>query len=114
VAAACFISCSEDARFETHLGDSKTKLIYYGLIDQSETREDSVRLSSTWGRLCSHWRPTVSEKDADYRVLFGSPETVTLIGRRGEVLYTGGQGVLYLPHGNPDGTGVNLCKLTGE
>jgi hypothetical protein len=44
-------------------------------------------------------------------VLFGNAY-VTIIDRRGEVLYNGGQGVLYLPHGNPDGSGVNICKLT--
>lgn len=30
------------------------------------------------------------------------------------IYLSGGEGVLYLPHGNPDGSGVNLCRLTGE
>jgi hypothetical protein len=93
-----------------------TKLIYFGFTDHSETRQDAVRLAEIWGhdKVCAHWRPTVSEKEADYRVLFGSSGDVTILGHRGEVLYTGGEGVLYLPHGNPDGSGVNICKLTGE
>jgi hypothetical protein len=93
----------------------KTKLIYFGFDDRSETPNDVLQLAQTWrsNPPCPHWRATVSKKDADYGVLFGVAN-VTITDRRGEVLYSGGQGVLYLPHGNPDGSGVNVCKLTGE
>lgn len=72
-------------------------------------------MAQTWGTTppCAHWRATLNRRDADYQVLFGIAD-VTITDRRGQVLYSGGQGVLYMPHGNPDGTGVNICKLTGE
>jgi hypothetical protein len=41
-----------------------------------------------------------------------APETHPRPPHRGEILYRGGEGPLYLPNGNPDGTGVNLCKIT--
>lgn len=92
-------------------------LVYFGFDDHSEKPEDVARLAETWGeskhKVCPHWQATVSEKDADYKVLFGAA-TVTIVGRRGEVVYGGGIGPLYLPHGNPDGSGINICKLTGE
>ncbi|MHB8501839.1 MAG: hypothetical protein ACYDCG_11220 [Candidatus Acidiferrales bacterium] len=97
--------------------DQKTALIYFGFDDHSEKQEDVIRLAETWGenkkKVCRHWQSTVSEKDADYRVLFGTA-TVTIVGRRGELVYSGGIGPFYLPHGNPDGSGINICKLTGE
>jgi hypothetical protein len=94
---------------------SKTKLVYYGFDDRKEVPEDAIRLAQTWSNdpPCSHWRATINRKDADYQVLFGDTD-ITIVGRRGEVLYSGGQGVLYLPHGNPDGSGINICKLTAE
>jgi len=93
----------------------KTKLIYFGFDDRSEKPEDAIRLAKTWGEhpLCPRWRATIKREDADYQVLFGSSD-VTIIDRRGQVLYTGGTGVLYLPNGNPDGSGVDICKLTGD
>jgi hypothetical protein len=111
-----FAGCSNGTGAHSHLAESNTKLVYFGFTDHSETQQDAVRLADIWGhdKVCAHWRPTVSEKEADYRVLFGSSGDVTILGHRGEVLYTGGEGVLYLPHGNPDGSGVNICKLTGE
>ena len=93
----------------------KIKLIYFGFDDHSERKKPEVKISlaDTWAHgVCPHWQATVNEQDADYEVLFGT-STVTILGRRGELLCTGGQGVLYLPHGNPDGSGVNICKLTG-
>jgi hypothetical protein len=93
---------------------SKTKLIYFGLDDHSEQPQDAVQLAKTWSDRCPNWRPTINKKDADFQVLFGNAETVTIIGRKGELLYSGGEGVLYLPNGNPDGSGVNICKLTGN
>jgi hypothetical protein len=94
---------------------SNNKLIYYGFDDQKEAPEDAIRLAQTWSNNspCSHWRATINRKDADYQVLFGNVD-ITIIDRRGAILYSGGQGILYLPHGNPDGSGVNICKLTGE
>jgi hypothetical protein len=96
-----------------------TKLVYFGFDDSSEKTEDTIQLAKTWSDSspCSHWRSTINKKDADYQVLFGGRvgiEQVTIIDRRGELLYSGGVGVLYAPHGNPDGSGVNICKLTGE
>jgi hypothetical protein len=93
----------------------KTKLIYFGFDDRSETPRDVIDLAQTWRHSppCPHWRATINKKDADYQVLFGIAD-VTITNRRGEVLYSGGHGVLYLPHGNPDGSGVNICKLIGE
>jgi hypothetical protein len=97
-----------------------TKLVYFGFDDGSEKTEDAIQLAKTWGGSsppCPHWQSTINKKDADYQVLFGGRveiEKVTVIGRRGELLYSGGVGVMYAPHGNPDGSGVNICKLTGE
>ncbi|HTF25129.1 MAG TPA: hypothetical protein VK937_14625 [Candidatus Limnocylindria bacterium] len=96
-----------------------TKLVYFGFDDSSEKTEDAIQLAKTWGSSphCPHWRSTINKKDADYQVLFGGRveiEKVTVIDRRGELLYSGGVGVIYAPHGNPDGSGVNICKLTGE
>ena len=96
-----------------------TKLVYFGFDDSSEKTKDAIELAKTWSDSspCPHWRSTINKKDADYQVLFGGRgglEKVTVIDRRGELLYSGGVGVLYAPHGNPDGSGVNICKLTGE
>jgi hypothetical protein len=91
-------------------------LVYFGFDDHSEKQADVLGLAKIWGednKLCAHWRATVNETDANYKVLFGTT-TVTILGHRGEVLYHGGKGPLYLPHGNPDGSGINVCKLTGE
>lgn len=112
--AVCLLGCSDANTIQRRT--ENTKLIYFGFDNHSEKQEDVVRLAETWGgnkKVCPHWRATVSEKDADYRVLFGTA-IVTIVGRRGEVIYSGGIGPLYLPHGNPDGSGINICKLTGE
>lgn len=112
VMAAALSGCDDE---KTH-----TKLVYFGFDDSSEKTEDAIQLAKTWGGSsapCQHWRSTINKKDADYQVLFGGRveiEKVTIIGRRGELIYSDGVGVLYAPHGNPDGTGVNICKLTGE
>ena len=92
----------------------EAKLVYFGFDNHAEKREDAIKLARTWGTdpPCPHWRATINEEEADYRFLFGIAD-VTITDRRGEVLYSGGQGILYAPHGNPDGTGVDLCKLTG-
>lgn len=93
---------------------SGKKLVYFGYQDHSEAQDDVIKLSETWGsKVCPHWEATLNEKNADYKVLFG-PVKVTLVGSKGEILYDGGSGPLYLPHGNSNGTGVNICKLTGE
>jgi hypothetical protein len=93
----------------------KTKLIYFGFDNRAETPGDVLRLAKTRGNtpLCPHWRATIKKEYADYQVIFGTA-VVSIIDRKGQILYSGGQGVLSLPHGNPDGTGVNVCKLTGE
>jgi hypothetical protein len=93
----------------------KTKLIYFGFDNHAESPEDVLRLAKMWGDKppCPHWRATIKKEYADYQVIFGTAD-VTIIDRKGQVLYSGSQGALYLPHGNPDGTGVNACKLTGE
>jgi len=110
LSAVCPLGCSIGNREYSN----KSKLIYFGFDDHSEKQEDVLRLIHDWGnKVCSNWQATISEKDADYKVLFGAA-TVTIVGRRGEVVYNGGIGPLYLPHGNPNGTGVNICKLTGE
>jgi hypothetical protein len=110
-------ACSNEIQKSASLPEPKTKLIYFGFDNHAEKQEDILRLANTWARdgnkVCQHWQPTLIEKEADYRVLFGTGE-VTIVGRRGEVIYSGGVGPLYLPHGNPDGSGVNICKLTGE
>jgi len=93
----------------------KTKLVYFGFDDRSETPADVMRLVTTWGEKppCEHWRVTIKPQEADYQILFGTAY-VTVVDRRGEVLYHGGIGAIELAHGNPDGSGVNICKLTGE
>lgn len=105
VLLSCLLGCER----------SKTKLIYFGFDDRSETPTDVLQLARTWSSNppCSHWRATLDKKAADYQVLFGTAD-LTITDRRGEVLYSGGQGVFYAPRGNPDGSGVNICKLTGE
>ena len=74
-----------------------------------------MRLVTTWGEKppCEHWRVTIKPQEADYQILFGTAY-VTVVDRRGAVLYHGGIGAIELAHGNPDGSGVNICKLTGE
>ena len=99
------------------VGNSKTKLVYFGFDDHSEKQQEAMALAKTWGSAkppCPHWRASINMQAADYQVLFGDAEQITIVDHRGEVLYSGGVGVLYLPHGNPDGSGVNICKLTGE
>lgn len=93
-----------------------TKLVYFGFDDNSEKTGKTIELAHTWGTNppCPHWRATIQKENADYQMLFGNAETVTITDRRGELLYNGGVGVLYLPHGNPDGSGTNICRLTGE
>lgn len=93
----------------------KTKLIYFGFDDRSEKTQDTIQMARTWGENppCPHWQTTITKDEAEYQVLFGDAD-VTVIDRQGRVLYSGGQGVLYMPHGNPDGSGINLCKLTGD
>ena len=94
---------------------AKTKLVYFGFDNHAEKPEDVLKLAKMWGTnsVCSHWRPTVKKEEADYQVLFGDAD-VTIIDHRGQILYSGGQGVLYMSHGNPDGSGTNICRLTGE
>jgi hypothetical protein len=93
----------------------KAKLVYFGFDNHGEKPEDVIRLAKVWGDKagCPNWRPTIKKEEADYQVLFGLSD-VNIIDCRGEVLYTGGQGVLYTPSGNPDGTGVSICKLTDK
>jgi hypothetical protein len=113
----CLAGCSNSNERPLDPHEPKTKLIYFGFDDHSERRADVMEMAATWtgnSKVCPHWQATVSEKDADYKVLFGKVQTVTIIGRRGEIIYSGGPGPLYLPRGNPDGSGVNICKLTGE
>jgi hypothetical protein len=95
--------------------EHRTSLIYFGFDNRLEKPEDVIQLAKTWSNNppCPSWRATIDQKAADYQVLFGITD-VSIINRRGEILYSGGQGVLYLPHGNRDGSGVNICKLTGE
>jgi hypothetical protein len=93
----------------------KVTRIYFGFVKHNETRDDVLRLANQWGYppICPLWRATTNREHADYQVLFGTSD-VTLIDRRGRVLYSGGLGPLFQPHGNPNGGGVNLCKLMGE
>lgn len=115
-AALALTGCSSETSLRKTTENPKTTLIYFGFDDHSEKQADVIRLAETWGenknKVCSHWQSTLNEKDADYKVLFGTA-TVTVVGRRGEVVYAGGIGPLYLPHGNTDGSGINICKLTG-
>ncbi|HEY6243700.1 MAG TPA: hypothetical protein VIX17_07135 [Pyrinomonadaceae bacterium] len=99
-----------------HQSKTETKLIYFGFDDHSEVTHPvvKIRLADTWAHgVCNHWQATLNEQEADYKILFGA-SSVTILGRKGQLLYTGGQSVLYAPRGNPDGSGVNICKLTGE
>jgi hypothetical protein len=111
-AVFAFASCGSDRTKPTE----QTKLIYFGFQDHSEKPPDVSRLIRDWitAESCKNWRATVDVREADYQVLFGNVEDVQIVGRRGEVLFNGGVGVLYLPYGNPDRTGTNICKLTGE
>jgi hypothetical protein len=92
-----------------------THLVYFGFANHTETPEDVLRLVKDWDTppICPQWRATLNRGEADYQVLFGTAD-LTLIDRRGRVLYNGGWGPLFLPNGNPNGGGVNICKLTGE
>ena len=58
-------------------------------------------------------RVTIRKEEADYELVFAIEE-VTTDDRRGRLHYTVNPGPLCLPHGNPDGTGVNLCKPMDE
>jgi hypothetical protein len=100
---------------DSKIQQPKEKLVYFGFEKHNETPDDVLRSSIMWGipPLCADWRPTLRPEDADYQVLFGVDD-MTLINRWGRVLYTGSTGPLYLPHGEPGGTRVNICKLTGE
>ena len=93
----------------------KSKLIYFGFDDRAEKQQDALRLAKIWieSPPCPHWRATIKKEDADYQVLFGIDD-LSIVDRRGEVLYNGATEVLEMPHGNPNGSGVNICKLTGE
>jgi hypothetical protein len=93
----------------------KTKLVYFGFDNHAEKPEDALYLATMWSgnSVCSHWRATVKREVADYQVLFGITD-VKIIDHRGQILYSGSQDVLHTPHGNPDGSGINICKLTGE
>jgi len=90
------------------------KLIYFGYDTRTEKPEEVLLLAREWGKrpVCPHWHTTVKREEADYQVLFGIAD-VSILDRRGQIVYSGGTGVLYTPNGNPDGSGVNLCKLTG-
>ena len=92
-----------------------TQLIYFGFDGHNETPEDVLRMAKEWGNPapCSNLQVTIKKEEADYQILFGTAD-MTLIDRRGRLIFTGGIGVLYLPHGNPDGSGVNLCKMMDE
>jgi hypothetical protein len=94
---------------------SKTERIYFGFDKHVETPQDVLKLAMQWGErpICPQWRATLKREDADYQVLFGAAD-LTLIDRGGQVLYSGSKATLYAPNGKPDGSGVNLCKLTGE
>jgi len=117
VALLLVSGCSADtARTASDKIDESKKLIYFGFDDHSETRTQVLKMASDWighGDYCRNWQATVNEKDADYKILFGSAEQITVLGKRGEVVFQGGMGPLELPHGNPNGSGTNLCRLTG-
>jgi hypothetical protein len=75
------------------IGDSKTKLVYFGFDDHSEKQQDAIALAKTWGGAnppCAHWRASINKQSADYQVLFGDAEQMTIVDHRGEVLYSGG------------------------
>jgi hypothetical protein len=93
----------------------KTTLIYFGFDKHDETPEDMLRLSRQFGErpICPQWRPTLNREDADYQVLFQNPY-VTIVDRRGHIIYSSSLDVLSSPSGNSDRNGINLCKLTGE
>ena len=91
---------------------SNSKLIYFGFSNRSESPDDTIRMAKDWGLQCPNWKATINKQDSDYQVLFGDDEQFTMIGKRGEVLYSGSVGPLYMPKGSPDGSGVNLCKMT--
>jgi hypothetical protein len=95
--------------------EPKTKLIYFGYDKHNETPEDVLRMAKEWGNPppCANLRVTIKKEEADYQLLFGTAD-MTLIDRRGRLIFNGGIGALYLPHGNPDGSGINLCKMMDE
>ena len=109
VAALLIAGCNTEPQ------QPKIKLIYFGFDNHGEKASDVLQLAKTWGEHppCPHWRATIKREEADYELLFGTTD-VTITDHRGQVLYSGGTGVLYAPNGNPDGSGVNICKLTGQ
>jgi hypothetical protein len=92
----------------------KTALVCFGFDDPSGKSEEVTELVKTWSSSppCPYWRVTTDPKSADYRVLVGDV-AVTIVDRQGQVIYSGGQGVMYA-NGNTDGSGISICKLTGE
>jgi hypothetical protein len=92
----------------------QTKLVYFGFDNRAEKPEEMIRLAEIWkdNPPCSHWRLTIKPETADYQVLFGTTE-LTIVDRRGEIVYHGDQDVMETPYGKPDGSGVNVCQLTG-
>jgi hypothetical protein len=81
-------------------GKPKTKLIYFGFDNRSEKQQDALRLAKVWtdNPPCQHWRATIKKEDADYQILFGTAD-ISIVDRRGEVLYYNGANVETLrPH----------------
>jgi hypothetical protein len=100
------VSCSRLGR--------KTSLVYLGFDVRSKRPEKVIELLKTWSSSppCPHWLVTIDPRAADYRVMVGDVD-ITIIDRQGQVIYSGGPGVMY-DSGNTDRSGVNVCKLTGE
>jgi hypothetical protein len=90
----------------------RTSLVYFGIDNPSEKSESLHELIKTWSDSppCPNWRVTLDPKAADYQVLLGDVD-VTIVDRQGQIIYSGGQSVMYA---GTDGSGINICKLAGE
>jgi hypothetical protein len=90
VAALLIAGCNTEPQ------QPKIKLIYFGFDNHGEKASDVLQLAKTWGEHppCPHWRATIKREEADYELLFGTTD-VTITDHRGQVLYSGGTGVLY-------------------
>jgi hypothetical protein len=91
----------------------KTKLVYFGFAKHDETPANALQLAREFGEhpLCPHWRATLNREQADYQVLFGNGD-VTIVDSHERILYSGGTAIMYLPQGNSNEYGIDICKLT--
>jgi len=92
----------------------KTKLIYFGFDNRAEKQQHALRLAKIWTEStpCPHWRATIKKKTLITKCYSGLTVSASWAGE--EKCFTMARPTFWKCHGNPDGSGVNICKLTGE